>query len=139
MFTLLNAVFMIFFMIIFVITIFTDHLNMSRVYRELLTLPEGARSFRGSFIVGILVYVYLMALALPLKEIHREGALVWSVVMLLAICEAIFTYQTLVAAVAQSDPGQRFPIHDSVWFRLWSGLVSLVIAMGCAVLIAGTA
>jgi hypothetical protein len=137
MFTLLNTVFLAFFMLTFVITIFTDYLTMSRIYRELLKLPEEERSVRGGFIAGILIYIYFLALALPLKEIHREGALLWAAVMVLAMCEAIFTYQTLVAAVAQGDPDQRFPIHDSVWFRMWGGLVSLVIVVGCAALLAG--
>jgi membrane-bound metal-dependent hydrolase YbcI (DUF457 family) len=138
MFTLLNAVFVALGLVTFVFAVFTDRLKLSRVYREVLALPEDARGFRGSFIIGMLIYVYLLALALPLKEIHREGALVWSVVMLMAMCESIFTYHTLVSAVAQGEPDQRFPIHDSLWFRLWGGMVSLVIVVGCAVLIAGS-
>lgn len=113
----------------------SDRIKLSRIYAELRAIPDAGRRLGGTLVLASLGQVYLLALTFPLKAISYHLALGWSVMILIGICESIYTSRTLLAALSRDAVDPKFPLHDSALYRAWGALFNLVVVVGCTVLI----
>lgn len=98
---------------------------------------NGREHLNMALTMSVLVQIYLVSLIFPLKALHREAGLIWSVLMLLSVLETIYTARKMKAVVGGADTTDRFPLHDSRWYLIYQIAFNLAIIGACALLILG--
>jgi hypothetical protein len=131
-----NVLCLLFASVNFTLFAFTDRTRLSRLYQELRQVPDATHRLGGMLWWAILAQIYLLALMFPLKAINYHVALGWSIMVVAGMCESVFTFRTLMAALTRNVSEQTFPVHDSVFYRAWGAFFNLGIIVVCTLLLA---
>lgn len=112
--------------------------RVPEIARMIAVTPGGGRMLRTSLVVTGLALAYMVWLTFPLKALDARLGLAWSVLMLLAVLEAVYTARTLLAIVDRGDVPAHFPWHGSVGYVVFQVVLNgVTIGVCCGLLVSG--
>ena len=113
------------------------HPTVRQIAGKLEAMEDGRDQLQIALVMSGLVQVFLISLIFPLKALHFELALAWSLLMLISVLETIYTARKMKAVVTGEDASGRFPLHDSPWYMAYQIVYNLAIIGVCVVLVMG--
>ncbi len=102
---------------------------------ELIGTEGGLDRLRLALTIAVLAQVYLFSLVFPLKALDREVGLAWAVLMVIAALETLYTGRKMYFTVAEGNRAATFPLHDSVWYKVWQIVYNIATIAACLYLL----
>lgn len=135
MFTFLNVVFIVIAGTNLYAVLAKATPGVREISLQLIGTEGGLDRLRAALTLAVLAQVYLCFLVFPLKALDREVGLAWAVLMIVAALETIYTGRKMYDTVAEGDRLARFPLHDSIWYKVWQVIYNLATIAACTYLI----
>lgn len=102
---------------------------------QLIGTEGGIDRLLAALTLAGLAQVYLIFLVFPLKALSYEAGLAWALLMLVAALETVYTGRKMYHTVAEGDRAARFPLHDSVWYKVWQVVYNVATIAACSYLL----